>query len=159
MAHRVIGIDAPEKRQLALDSGAEHFVSIADHDDKSLAEEVHKLTGGLGASAVLVCTASNRAYAQAMGMLRFGGVLVCVGMPEGTPQGIETSYPAVMVAKMLTITSVAVGNRREAVEVLDFAARGVVETKVRVEKMDNLQEIFGEMGDGKLMGRVVLDLS
>ena len=155
----MIGIDASSKRQLALDSGTEHFISISDHDDKSLVAEVQKLTGALGVSAVLVCTASNKAYAQAMGMLRFGGTLVCVRMPEGGPNGIETSFPAVMVARMFTITSVAVENRREASEVLQFAARGVVETKVRVEKMEALEGVFAELTEGKLMGRVVLDLS
>jgi propanol-preferring alcohol dehydrogenase len=38
-------------------------------------------------------------------------------------------------------------------------ARGVVETRFRVEKMDKLTDVFQEMFDGKLKGRVVLDLS
>ena len=50
-----------------------------------------KVTGGLGAQAVIVCTASNRAYAQALDFLRFGGTLVCVGMPEGESQPIAKS--------------------------------------------------------------------
>jgi len=32
---------------------------------------------------VLVLTAANAAYASSMGMLKFGGTLVCVGLPEG----------------------------------------------------------------------------
>ena len=78
MAMRVIGIDAPAKRSVILDCGAEHFVDVTAHDDKSIAEEVMKLTGGLGAQAVIVCTASNRAYAQALDFIRFDGTLVCV---------------------------------------------------------------------------------
>lgn len=39
----------------------------------------------------MVCTASNRAYAQALDFLRFGGTLVCVGMPEGESQPIAKS--------------------------------------------------------------------
>ena len=97
MALRVIGIDAPSKKSLILDSGAEHFISISDHDDKSIGEEVVKLTGGLGAHAVIVCTASNRAYAQAMDMLRFDGTIVCVGMPEGEPVAIQKAFPQVIV--------------------------------------------------------------
>ena len=38
-------------------------------------------------------------------------------------------------------------------------ARGVVRTHFRVEKMDKLTDVFQEMSDGKLKGRVVLDLS
>jgi propanol-preferring alcohol dehydrogenase len=51
------------------------------------------------------------------------------------------------------------GNRREAIETLDFAKRGVVKTHFRVEKMDKLTGIFEEMHKGQLKGRVVLDLS
>ena len=54
MALRVIGIDAPAKKQIVMDCGAEHFIDVTAHDDKSIVEEVLKLTGGLGASAVLV---------------------------------------------------------------------------------------------------------
>lgn len=78
---RVIGIDAPSKKSLVLDCGAEHFVDVMAHDDKSIAEEVMKLTGGLGAQAVIVCTASNKTYAQALDFLKFDGTVVCVGMP------------------------------------------------------------------------------
>ncbi len=141
MAHRVIGIDAGSKEKVVKDSGAEAFIDLTKHDDASIVEEVKKITGGLGASAVIVCTASNKAYAQAMDFLRFGGVLVCVGMPEGKSVPIEKSYPAAMVVKLQTITAVAVGNQRDAIEVLDFAARGIVKTHFKVEKMDKLTEV------------------
>lgn len=52
----------------------------------------------------------------------------------------------------------AVGNQREALEVLDMAARGLVKTHLRVEKMEKLTEVFQEMSEGKMQGRVVLDL-
>ena len=158
MAYRVIGIDAGPKEEIVKESGAEHFIDVTKHDDKSLADEVKKLTGGFGASAIIVCTASNKAYAQALDYLRFGGTLVCVGMPEGKPVGIEKSYPAFLVAKQQTITAVAVGSRKEAIEVLDFAARGIVKTHYRVEKMEKLTDTFQEMSEAKLIGRVVLDL-
>jgi len=83
MALRVIGIDHGSKETLVKDCGAEEFLDITKFDGKTLSEEVKKITGGLGASAVIVCTASNGAYAQALNFLRFGGTLVCVGMPEG----------------------------------------------------------------------------
>jgi len=76
MALRVIGIDAPSKKSLVMDCGAEHFIDVTAHDDTTIAEEVKKATGGLGASAVIVCTASNKAYAQALDFLR---LLVLLG--------------------------------------------------------------------------------
>jgi len=92
MAYRVIGVDHGSKEGLAKECGAEVFIDITKFDDKTIGEEVKKVTGGLGASAVIVCTASNRAYAQALSFLRFGGTLVCVGMPEGDSQPVSISY-------------------------------------------------------------------
>ncbi|KAL8661813.1 MAG: hypothetical protein Q9202_005239 [Teloschistes flavicans] len=159
MAMRVIGIDAGSKEKTVRDCGAEHFIDVGKHtDDKSIAEEVVKTAGGLGASAVIVCTASNKAYAQAIDMLRFGGTVVCVGVPEGDPVPMGNAFPAKLIFKGATIASTAVGTRKDAIEVLDFAARGVVNTVIRTEKLDKLTDVFQEMKEGKLNGRVVMDL-
>ncbi|KAI0109088.1 alcohol dehydrogenase-like protein [Nemania sp. FL0031] len=158
MGFRVVGIDMPTKKQSVLDSGADHFVDATAFDDAGLAEEVKRLTG-LGAVAVIVCAANNRAYAQAMPMLRFGGTLVVVGIPEGEYVPIAHAIPATMVAQQLNIISVTVGNRREAVETLEIAARGGIKFPVKTVGMGELQSVFETMGQGKINGRVVLDLS
>lgn len=61
MGMRVIGIDHPSKKDLAMECGAELFI---DHTQGKAAEEVKTATGGLGAQAVLVLTAANAAYAR-----------------------------------------------------------------------------------------------
>jgi len=154
---RIIGIDHGSKETLVKECGAEAFVDLTKFDDKTIAEEVRRITGGLGASAVIVCTASNRAYAQALSFLRFAGSLVCVGMP-GDMVPVAGAFPASMVASEWKIKGSAVGNQREAFEVLDMATRGIVKTRLRVEKMDKLTGVFQEMLEGKMQGRVVLDL-
>ena len=97
MALRIIGVDHGSKESLVKECGAEVFIDITKFDDKTIVEEVKRVTGGLGASAVIVCTASNKAYAQALGFLRFGGTLVCVGMPEGDSTPIANAFPADLV--------------------------------------------------------------
>ena len=79
-------------------------------------------------------------------------------MPEGQANPIKGAAPVPMIGKLLTITSVAVGNRRDAIEVLEMAARGVVNVKVEVRKMEDLEKTFTEMEERKLLGRVVLEL-
>lgn len=138
MAMRVIGIDADAKKGLVMQSGAEHFVGLSEGDT---AAKVLELTGGLGVSAALVLTAANGAYASAPGMLKFGGRLVCVGLPEGERKPIATAFPQVLVAKAQSIVGVAVGNRQEAIETLELASRGLIKTHYRVEKMDKLTEV------------------
>lgn len=59
---RVIGIDSGDKKDLVLESGAEHFIDFAT--SKDVVQDVMSLTGGLGAHAVVVLTAANGAYAS-----------------------------------------------------------------------------------------------
>lgn len=158
MAYRMIGVDHGSKEKLVMDCGAEAFFDVTKYSDEQLAAEIKKVTGGLGASAVIVCTAANKAYAQASSFLRFGGTTVCVGIPEGDMVPIATAHPAVMVTNHHKIVGSAVGSQYEALQVLDLAARGLVKTHCRVEKLDKLTEVFREMEGGKLQGRVVIDL-
>ncbi|KAK6422473.1 hypothetical protein LTR95_016668 [Oleoguttula sp. CCFEE 5521] len=156
MGMRVIGIDQGNKEDLVKECGAEVFI---DHTKGDAEEQVKKATGGLGAQAVLVLTAANGAYASGMGLLKFGGTLVCVGLPEGDLKPIATAYPQFLVAKAQKIVGVAVGDRREAIETLDLAARGLVKTHFETIKLDQLTETFEKMHRAELKGRVVLDLS
>lgn len=47
-------------------------------------------------------------------------------MPEGNPEPIASAIPAKLVFKGVTIASTAVGSRRDAIEVLNFASRGEI---------------------------------
>ncbi|QKX62472.1 uncharacterized protein TRUGW13939_09633 [Talaromyces rugulosus] len=159
MGFRVIAIDHGSKEDLAKQSGAEHFIDFTKFNTDSMAQHVNDLTGGLGAHAVVVCTAANAAYAQAVQLLRFNGTLVCVGIPEGDFVAVAGAAPGILIAKQLTITGSAVGNRQEAMQTLEFAARGIIKTHHQVEKLENLTGVFERMEKGELQGRVVLDLS
>lgn len=114
---------------------------------------------GLGAAAVIVCTASNEAYAAALKVLRFAGTLVCVGVPEGKQVPIATADPASLISKEIRIVGSLVGNRQDAIETLSLAAKEVVKTQFRVEPMSNLRQVFEQMDNMELKGRVVLDLT
>lgn len=85
MGLRMIGIDHGSKEKLSKECGAEAFFDVTKYSgadgDKKLAEDVKAATGGLGAASVVVCTASNKAYAQALSFLKFRGSVLCVGVP------------------------------------------------------------------------------
>ncbi|KAL6711333.1 hypothetical protein ACN47E_005864 [Coniothyrium glycines] len=157
IGHRVIGIDHSSKKDIVLDSGAEHFLPVDGTDN--MVEAVQHLTHGLGAHAVVVCTANNAAYGESANLLRFGGRIVCVGIPEGDVVPIQSASAGLLVGKALQIVGSAVGSRKEAIETMDFAARGIVKTHYRVDKMENLTHVFQQMHEQTLQGRVVLDLS
>ncbi|OQD89826.1 hypothetical protein PENANT_c002G01266 [Penicillium antarcticum] len=160
MGFRMIGLDVSSKEDFVRNCGAELFIDItkdsADEGEKGIAEKIRAITGGDGATAVVVCSASNAAYAQAMDYLKFNGTLVCVGVPgEGKP--IEGVCPHLMVAKQLNVAGSTVGNRRDAIETLAMAQR-VVATPFSIEKVSNLNKTFHDMKAGYLKGRVVLDM-
>ena len=163
LGYRIIGIDHGSKEKLVKENGAEAFVDLtkfpSNDNGAALVEHIKTLTNGHGAHAAVICTSANAAYAQAIPMLRFNGVLVCVGVPEGDLVPIATASPAPIIFKQIAIEGSAVGNRRDAIEVLDFAARGVLKPHIRSEKMDKLTSVFEEMHRGEVKGRVVLDLS
>jgi propanol-preferring alcohol dehydrogenase len=46
MAFRIIGIDHGSKEDLVKECGAEVFIDITKFDDKTLPEEVKRVTGG-----------------------------------------------------------------------------------------------------------------
>lgn len=112
-----------------------------------------------GAHTVIVCTAANSAYSQGVQFLRFGGTLVCVGLLVGEQKPIASASPGGLIAKQLKIMGSAVGNRVDAVEVLDLATRGVVQVHIQTVPMEELLQIFQDMKAGSLMGRAVIDLS
>lgn len=159
MGLRVIGVDHGSKAELVKASGAEHFVDVTRFPADDIGAHVRALAGGLGAHAVLVCTASNAAYAQSVLFLRVNGTVVCVGVPEHDPQPIATATPGAILGKNITIIGSVVGTRTDAIETLDFAARGIVKAHFRTEKMEALTSVFERMHRGELQGRVVLDLS
>jgi alcohol dehydrogenase, propanol-preferring len=158
--YRVIGIDSDAKKQIVLDSGAEHFIGLGSREAPfDTIQEVKKLTSDVGAQAVIVVAAANAAYASSVPMLKFGGRVVCVGIPEGALTAIATAYPQLLIGKELSIVGSSVGTRKDVIEVLEFASRGIVKFHVRNEKLDKLTEVFQEMHDGTLQGRVVIDLA
>ncbi|KAL2837376.1 alcohol dehydrogenase II [Aspergillus pseudodeflectus] len=164
MGLRVIGIDHGSKEEIARISGAEHFIDVteygSDDEHKAIAAAVKSLTtDGLGVHGVVVCVASNVAYAQALLFLRFNGTMVCVGVPEHEPRAIATAFPALLMGAHLNATGSSVGTQRDAIQTLEFASRGIIKASFRTIKLEGLRKVFEEMQAGKLQGRVVIDLS
>jgi propanol-preferring alcohol dehydrogenase len=58
------------------------------------------------------------------------------------------------VGSQKKIVGSSIGSQREAIEILAMAARGVVRTHYRLERFENLTEVFQEMEENKMEGRV-----
>jgi threonine dehydrogenase-like Zn-dependent dehydrogenase len=87
----------PDRIALARDFGATDVVS--ERGDEAV-ERVRELTDGLGAQSVLECVGLGEATATAMRLVRPGGAVGRVGLPEedSTPEATSTFFANVRIA-------------------------------------------------------------
>ncbi|KUJ19818.1 alcohol dehydrogenase [Mollisia scopiformis] len=156
---QVIALDHGSKKSFCEELGADAFVDFTKFEtDEELKEEVWKISKS-GVKTVLCCVSGNRAYEQSMDFLGFRGTLVCLGVPPAGGLGASlASRVNAMIMSELTIFAIKSGNRQDAKECLDIAARGLVKTHYKLRGMDELTAIFHEMEEGTISGRVVIDL-
>ncbi|KAF5556065.1 alcohol dehydrogenase [Fusarium napiforme] len=100
--YRVLAIDSSAKETFCHGVGADIFLDYAQFDSSDLALKVKELTGG-GCHSVLVCNSSSAAYDQALGLLRYAGTLVCVGIPEVDAHPIPDTAPYKMIMNQWSI--------------------------------------------------------
>jgi propanol-preferring alcohol dehydrogenase len=149
MGMHVAAVDiGEEKLALARSLGAEITLD-ARHDP---APELQRLIGG--AHGALVTAVSPPAFRQAIDMLRAGGTCALVGLPPG-----DFATPIFdVVLKRLTIRGSIVGTRMDLKEALAFAAEGKVKATIERRPLEAVNDVFARMREGRINGRVVLDL-
>ncbi|KXJ97561.1 alcohol dehydrogenase [Microdochium bolleyi] len=159
---RVLAVDHGSKEALCRSLGADEFVDFTQYprDDppspeSKMATRIRELTQG-GCKVALMCASSSATYEHAMFWLRFRGTIVCLGVPDNA--ATMAGNPAFFLASELRLIGVKTANRQEAVEALALAAKGAIKTHFQVRPMEELTQVFEEMEEGKLQGRVVLDL-
>lgn len=108
-----------------------------------------------GAHGVLVTAVSPKAFEQAQGMVRRGGTISLNGLPPG-------NFPLPIFETVLngiTVRGSIVGTRSDLQEALQFAGEGKVKATVTTDRLENINDILSRMMDGKIEGRVVMDLA
>ncbi|KAF8684575.1 Alcohol dehydrogenase GroES-like domain [Rhizoctonia solani] len=149
---RVIAVDTGDhKKELCLKLGAETFIDFKETDN--IVEDVIRAADGAGVHAAIVTSGLTAVYSQSLQYLRRGGTLVAVGVSGKIEIDMASTIP-----RNIKIKTVYVGNREEARQALDMLARGRIQTTCRVEPLSKLPQVFDEMEEGKLAGRIVLDL-
>ncbi|KAG6897029.1 hypothetical protein C0992_004557 [Termitomyces sp. T32_za158] len=143
-----------EKKKLCEDLGADVWIDFKE--SKNIVEDVKKATGGAGAHSAVVTTASSSGYTQAIDYLRCGGTLMAVGLPGKA--NLEASI-FFTVFKSIKILGSYVGNRQDAIEAVEIAARGAVKCHYQLRKIGDLQTTYEDMTKGMISGRVVLEFN
>ncbi|MDA5563106.1 alcohol dehydrogenase AdhP [Cobetia sp. 3AK] len=150
MGLNVAAVDVDDaKLELARRLGATVTVNAMKEDPAAV---IKREIGG--AHGALVTAVSPKAFDQAQNMLRRGGTLVLNGLPPG-------DFPLPIFSTVLngiTVRGSIVGTRQDLQEALDFAAEGKVAATVQTGRLEDINDIFGRMIDGKIEGRIVLDM-
>ncbi|KAI0642618.1 GroES-like protein [Trametes meyenii] len=154
MGLRVVAVDTgAEKKELVTKLGAEKWVDF--RETKDLVKDIVEATDGYGAHAAVVTAANGQAYAQAVDYLRMGGTLMVVGLPARANLSADIFFT---VVKSINIIGSYVGNRQDAREALEIAARGKVKCFYQLKSLAALSDTYEALAEGKIVGRIVLDM-
>lgn len=154
MGYRVLGIDGgDDKRKLFKELGGEVFIDFKTTSD--IEAEILKATDG-GAHGVINVSVSEAAIQSSTRYVRANGTVVLVGLPAGAQCKSEVFNH---VVKSISIVGSYVGNRADTREALDFFARGLVHSPIKIVGLSDLPDVFEKMEKGLILGRYVVDTS
>jgi len=151
MGLRVVAVDfGEEKLALAKSLGAEICL---DYRDDNIQAVVLDKVNGVQAS---ICTAaSKKAIEQSYRVVKRGGKCVLVGLPS---ENMELPIFDTVLNGVSVVGSI-VGTRKDLAECLDFAANGKVKAIISERKLEDINDIFKEMENETINGRVVMRVS
>lgn len=126
---------------------------------------------------MLLLAVAEKPFQQAAEYVRSHGSIVAIGLPAGAYLKAPVFNT---VVRMITIKGSYVGTRQDAVEAIDFFARGLIKAPYKIAPLKDLPKIFELMGSfpflfpllwvmwcrgtdwiieqGKIAGRYVLDV-
>ena len=147
-AARIIAVDPrAEARALAERAGADTTLPGGEE----AAGAIRAATGGHGADVVLDLVGSDDTLRTAAASVRVLGDLTLIGIAGGSyPIGFFT------VPYEASIQTTYWGNRAELVEVLDLAARGLLQPEVTEYPLERAAEAYADLAAGRVAGRAVI---
>lgn len=151
MGMHVAAIDiADDKLELAKMLGAELVVNAAKEDPGAF---LQKATGGM--HGVLVTAVSPVAFQQGISALRRKGTIALNGLPKGH---FDLSIFDTVLNRY-TVRGSIVGTRKDMQEAVAFAVEGKVKAIVHAARLEDINEVFNQMKNGRINGRVVLEIA
>ncbi|WP_134325185.1 NAD(P)-dependent alcohol dehydrogenase [Cumulibacter soli] len=147
-AATVVALDLKEDaRQLALDVGADYALP----SERASVDEIRKISGGLGATAVFDCVGADATLALAGKMVHEEADIAVVGLGGGSlPVGFL--FPP----HETRVWSPYWGSRSELEEVLDLARLGAIHVETESFTLDEAPTVYERMHAGTLRGRGIV---
>ncbi len=146
---KVIAFDiSDEKLNFAKSLGADAVVNSLNEDPVEKAKEVTS-------DAAVITAVSKTPFNQAIDVVKAGARVVAVGLPVDK---MDLDIPRLVLDGIQVVGSL-VGTREDLKEAFRFAADGKVVPKVTKRPIEDVNDIFEEMEQGKVTGRMVIDFT
>jgi propanol-preferring alcohol dehydrogenase len=146
---RVVAVDGrDDAREHARTLGADLAVAP---DDEAAARVRAATIDGRGVDVVLDFVGSDETLTLAAQVVRQVGDLTIVGIAGGT---LPVSFFGIPYETSVQTTYW--GNRRELVEVLDLAARGLIHAESSIYTLDDALDAYRDLEHGNVRGRAVV---
>ncbi|MCE4991253.1 alcohol dehydrogenase AdhP [Staphylococcus haemolyticus] len=147
---KVVAFDiSDEKLDFAKELGADAVVNTKNQD---AIEEVNKLTDDKGFDATVITAVAKTPFNQAVDVVKAGARVVAVGLPV---EKMDLEIPRLVLDGIEVVGSL-VGTRQDLKEAFQFAAEGKVIPKVQTRELEEINDIFEEMEQGTITGRMVI---
>jgi propanol-preferring alcohol dehydrogenase len=150
MGANVIAIGINDKTlQVCKEQGAD--ATFNSRTDPDYVEKIHELTGG-GVHATAVYSNSPFAYAGAPKIIRLGGILMLVGIPD---KSTEASVLDLVHGRYkIKSESVSIPQRME--KAIDFSVKYDIQPQVELRKLEDLNGMVNKMSAGAASKRMAV---
>ncbi|KAK7426047.1 hypothetical protein QQZ08_007495 [Neonectria magnoliae] len=158
MGYRTIAIDNREAgRTLATEvpPGLSPDLVLDSTANDAAAAQILEFTNGEGIAAAVVCTDSLDVNAWALTLLRFGGIMVALGLP---PEQWRFD-PSVMVFRELVIMGSYVASADSTRRMMDVVKGSGVRSHVTRVDFNDIPRIVDAYQAGRFKGRLVVDVA
>jgi len=136
-----------EKLQLARDLGADHVVDARTSQPSDAVD---------GVDVALVTVPSPAAMQAAHAALAPGGRLVIVGLPADDRLELPV-FDTVLTGK--SVIGSLVGTRNDLTDCFSLHARGLTKVVAQTRRLEDVNECFEEVLEGRVPARLVFDMS
>lgn len=147
---KVVAFDiSDDKLNFAKELGADAVVNTKNQD---ATEIVNQLTNNKGLDATVITAVAKTPFNQAVDVVKAGARVVAVGLPVDK---MDLDIPRLVLDGIEVVGSL-VGTRQDLKEAFQFSAEGKVVPKVKTRDLEDINDIFEEMEQGKITGRMVI---
>jgi NADPH2:quinone reductase len=140
---------SPDKRDLALDLGADHFVDASETDPAEALQDLG------GARVVLSTAPSADAVESVVGGLGADGEVIVVGIP-GKPVPVDVQH---LVGTRGAVSGWGSGHARDSQDTLEFSDLRSITPVVETFPLDEVDAAYDRMLANEARFRAVLDLT